>query len=46
MAVGSGVELDAMVSVLKADEVDVVVGWMSDLQALDDQPWYPQAQLV
>jgi hypothetical protein len=35
--VGSGVDLNAIASVLVADEIDVVVvGWMSDLQALDD----------
>ena len=36
-----------MRSVLIADEIDVVVvGPMSDLRALNDQPGYPHAQLV
>jgi hypothetical protein len=43
----SAVKLNAIESVLVADEIDVVVvGWVSDLDAFDDQPWYPLAQLV
>jgi hypothetical protein len=47
MPAGCGVELNAIKPVLVADEIDAVfVGWMKDSQTLDDQPWYPQAQLA
>jgi hypothetical protein len=47
LPVGGGVELNATKPVLVADEVDVVVvGTVSDRQALDDQPRYQAAQLV
>jgi len=47
LAVGPGVDLYQVKLVLVADEVDVVVvGTVSDRQALDDQPRYQAAQLV
>jgi hypothetical protein len=47
LPVWGGVELDLITLVLVADEVDVVVvGRVSDRQALDDQPWYQAAKLV